>query len=104
VAHRLSTVVEADKIIVLAGGQVVGSGTHQELLAANEEYRDLVQGQLLSGASGGTDPSGSLGAVSQPADPEDADDEPEVLAAGADALEMWRAAQRGKPGFRWLGP
>ncbi|WP_433890218.1 ABC transporter ATP-binding protein [Streptomyces sp. CA-111067] len=101
VAHRLSTVVEADKIIVLAGGQVVGSGTHQELLADNEEYRDLVQGQLLSGAAGSAGADAELEAIEVF---EDDDEGPEVLAAGADALEMWRAAQRGKPGFRWLGP
>lgn len=105
VAHRLSTVVEADQIIVLAGGSIAGSGTHEELLATNSVYRDLVQGQLLSGAGpahGG-----------DPADPDAADndldldiglDEPEVLAAGVDALEIWRQAQRGTPGMRWLGP
>jgi ABC-type multidrug transport system fused ATPase/permease subunit len=104
VAHRLSTVVEADKIIVLAGGRIAGSGTHRELLSDNTVYQELVQGQLLSAAP--VDPVRPASA--DPAATDDADatghaDEPEVLAAGADALEMWRAAQRGTPGFRWPG-
>ncbi|MEV6301936.1 ABC transporter ATP-binding protein [Actinoplanes sp. NPDC051861] len=47
VAHRLSTVVDADKIIVFDGGQVVAQGTHEELLVASELYRELAHHQLL---------------------------------------------------------
>ncbi|MHA6757807.1 ABC transporter ATP-binding protein [Streptacidiphilus sp. PAMC 29251] len=98
VAHRLSTVVDADQIIVLAAGKVAGSGTHSELLASNEVYRDLVQGQLLSVGT-------ALAAAEEDLDLElELDDGPEVLAAGVDALEIWRQAQRGTPGMRWLGP
>ncbi|MFC4031851.1 ABC transporter ATP-binding protein [Streptomyces polygonati] len=110
VAHRLSTVVEADKIIVLAGGRVAGSGTHQELLADSTVYQELVQGQLLPAAvvPHGRDAAGAEGRQQLDAfDTSDAFDdaeEPEVLAAGADALEMWRRAQRGTPGMRWLEP
>jgi len=41
VAHRLATVLDADRILVLDGGQLVEQGTHQELLAENGLYRRL---------------------------------------------------------------
>jgi ATP-binding cassette subfamily B protein len=47
VAHRLSTVVTADQIIVLEGGRVVGTGRHEELLASSTLYRELATTQLL---------------------------------------------------------
>ncbi len=46
VAQRVSTITDADRIIVLDGGQMVGSGTHAELLESNETYREIVQSQL----------------------------------------------------------
>jgi len=42
VAHRLSTVLDADRILVMEGGRVRASGTHEQLYAADELYRDLV--------------------------------------------------------------
>lgn len=45
IAHRLSTVVDADKIIVLEQGQLVEQGTHQMLLASNGVYAELWQAQ-----------------------------------------------------------
>ncbi|MBO1752170.1 ABC transporter ATP-binding protein [Actinotalea sp. BY-33] len=42
IAHRLSTVVDADQIVVLEGGQVRARGTHAELLAGDELYAELV--------------------------------------------------------------
>ncbi|MFE6967754.1 ABC transporter ATP-binding protein [Isoptericola sp. NPDC057653] len=42
VAHRLSTVLDADRILVLEAGRVRAAGTHEELYASDELYRDLV--------------------------------------------------------------
>jgi ATP-binding cassette, subfamily B, bacterial len=46
IAHRLSTVVNADRILVLQQGKIVASGTHAELLADNELYRQLAHLQF----------------------------------------------------------
>ena len=46
VAHRLSTVRDADKIVVLDKGQVTEEGTHQELIAKQGLYYQLVKNQL----------------------------------------------------------
>jgi len=47
IAHRLSTVVDSDLIVVLDKGRVVGSGTHAELLESVPLYRELAARQLL---------------------------------------------------------
>ncbi|HKU43138.1 MAG TPA: peptidase domain-containing ABC transporter [Polyangiales bacterium] len=54
VAHRLSTVVEADKILVLERGRIVGVGSHADLIDYCPTYRDLVHSQAE--AEGGTAP------------------------------------------------
>jgi len=46
VAQRVSTVVDADRIIVLEEGRIAGMGTHEELLETNEVYREIVLSQL----------------------------------------------------------
>ncbi|MFI9454191.1 ABC transporter ATP-binding protein [Amycolatopsis sp. NPDC052450] len=46
VAQRVSTIRQADRIIVLDEGRVVGSGTHTELMDGNETYREIVLSQL----------------------------------------------------------
>ena len=48
VAHRLSTVIQADRIVVLDGGTIVGEGSHDELLANNQLYRQFASVQHLS--------------------------------------------------------
>ena len=47
IAHRLSTVVDSDQIIVLERGMVVGSGTHSELVKSTPLYAELAKHQLL---------------------------------------------------------
>ena len=47
IAHRLSTVVDSDQIVVLDHGQVVGVGTHSELVKSTPLYKDLAKHQLL---------------------------------------------------------
>ncbi|KUO14065.1 ABC transporter ATP-binding protein [Streptomyces sp. DSM 15324] len=46
VAQRVATIRDADRIIVLDEGRVVGSGTHRELMTDNETYREIVLSQL----------------------------------------------------------
>ncbi|RXZ83353.1 ABC transporter ATP-binding protein [Paenibacillaceae bacterium] len=46
VAQRVSTVMDADRIIVLDDGEIVGMGTHRELMAANQIYQEIVSSQL----------------------------------------------------------
>ncbi len=46
VAQRISTILNADKIIVLDDGKIVGQGTHEELLENNETYREIALSQL----------------------------------------------------------
>jgi ABC-type multidrug transport system fused ATPase/permease subunit len=46
VAHRLSTIRNADRIVVFRRGAVVEQGTHNQLLAASGPYSDLVSSQM----------------------------------------------------------
>jgi ABC-type multidrug transport system fused ATPase/permease subunit len=46
VAHRLATVLHADRILVLKDGHIEESGRHEELLEKSKTYADLVQYQL----------------------------------------------------------
>ncbi|MEZ9593175.1 ABC transporter transmembrane domain-containing protein [Shewanella sp. 10N.261.52.F9] len=48
IAHRLATVINADRILVLDKGQVVASGTHQQLMLSSELYREFASLQLLT--------------------------------------------------------
>ncbi|MDZ4655067.1 MAG: ABC transporter ATP-binding protein [Coriobacteriia bacterium] len=46
VAQRVSTIMHADNIIVMDKGTIVGAGTHRELMASSETYREIVNSQL----------------------------------------------------------
>lgn len=46
IAQRVSSVMDADRIIVLEDGQIAGTGTHKELLSTCELYREIVSSQL----------------------------------------------------------
>ena len=48
IAHRLSTVVDSDLIIVLENGKVIGTGTHKQLVKSTPLYRELAKHQKLS--------------------------------------------------------
>ena len=48
IAQRVSSIVDADQILVLDGGRIVGRGTHSELLETSETYREIVSSQLAS--------------------------------------------------------
>jgi len=46
IAQRISSVMDADKIIVLENGRIAGIGTHEELLASNQLYQDIYRSQI----------------------------------------------------------
>ena len=46
VAQRISTITEADQILVLDNGRIVDRGTHQELLETSPTYQEIVESQL----------------------------------------------------------
>ncbi|MET4592321.1 ABC transporter ATP-binding protein [Arthrobacter sp. 754] len=46
IAQRVSSIVDADQILVLDDGRIVGNGTHHELLETSETYREIVSSQL----------------------------------------------------------
>jgi ATP-binding cassette subfamily B protein len=51
VAQRVSTILEADRIIVLDGGRIVGLGTHEQLLTSCSAYQEIVASQLGEAAA-----------------------------------------------------
>ncbi|RLU03995.1 MAG: ABC transporter ATP-binding protein/permease [Ketobacter sp.] len=55
IAHRLSTVVDCDEIIVLEDGQIVERGSHRELLQKNGRYHDMWQVQMQSESGTGVE-------------------------------------------------
>ena len=50
-AQRIASITDADQIIVLDDGAVVGAGTHDELAAGNEVYREIVESQRSVGSA-----------------------------------------------------
>ena len=49
IAQRVSSVLTADKILVLDGGGIAAEGTHRELLSSSEIYREIYASQLGDG-------------------------------------------------------
>ncbi|MBS1005639.1 ABC transporter ATP-binding protein [Levilactobacillus brevis] len=49
VAQRVSTVADADQILVIDGGKIVGQGTHDELKATNKTYQEILDSQIRKG-------------------------------------------------------
>jgi ATP-binding cassette subfamily B protein len=63
IAHRLSTVREADQILVVDGGQIVERGRHEELIGAGGMYADLYRTQFARPRGPGRDTGGEAGEV-----------------------------------------
>ena len=51
IAQRISTVLKADKILVLDDGQIAAQGTHRELMASSPIYREIYESQLGNGVT-----------------------------------------------------
>lgn len=67
VSQRVATIRDADQIVVLDEGTVVGTGTHDELMASNETYREIVLSQLTaSEASQPVSPASAASPASRP--------------------------------------
>jgi ATP-binding cassette subfamily B protein len=56
IAHRLSTVMDANQILVMDGGRIVERGTHRELLACNGAYAEMWALQQQEEATGNAPP------------------------------------------------
>ena len=49
IAQRISSVQHADTIVVMSEGKITGVGTHEELLASNQEYGEIYESQMGKG-------------------------------------------------------
>jgi len=67
IAHRLSTVRDADQILVLDEGRIVERGRHEELVAAGGLYAELYRTQFAVASSGGSRYSDEVEIITVPA-------------------------------------
>ncbi len=67
VAHRLSTIRNADKVLVIDQGEIIERGTHDELMAARGFYYDLYMSQFRRQATSEDGRSGASQALPTPA-------------------------------------
>lgn len=70
IAHRFSTILSADTIVVMEKGAVVGQGRHEELLRTCGTYQQLYERQLFAAPSAQAAPAGAAGDESSPSVPE----------------------------------
>lgn len=77
IAHRLSTVVDADRIVVMNAGRIVDQGAHTQLLQRCALYQQLCRTQLVSET--GVTKTSSHEPVTTPPTPESLEDEPDTL-------------------------
>ena len=83
IAQRVSSVKDADRIIVMDDGRINGIGTHEELLKNNEIYRDVYESQTGERDFDRMEPDGGMNAAR--ADAEYASQEPdEVMTNGSE--------------------
>ena len=47
ISHRLSTIRKADKVVVLKDGEIIGEGTHNELVESSPVYKEIIESQLV---------------------------------------------------------
>ena len=48
IAHRLSTVINSDRILLIDDGKIIDEGTHDELMKKSKVYRDLYETELVN--------------------------------------------------------
>jgi ATP-binding cassette subfamily B protein len=46
IAQRISSILDADRILVLDGGRIVGNGSHETLIKDNQAYKEIYESQL----------------------------------------------------------
>ena len=63
IAHRLSTVIDADRILVMDKGRIVAQGPHQELLETSPLYAKLYEMQFSTGENGSAASAGECDAT-----------------------------------------
>lgn len=96
-AHRLSSVIDADRILVLDDGKVAESGSHDQLIARNGPYRRLMGPQL---AARGWVGLGELAELASPMQQPDIETQPAIRPLAEDVAEVgWPATIRALLGF-----